>query len=288
MTISSSSYVGLMSHTSNISKSLITQNDSNNDSSLSIEELGIDEEQFSALDGNGDGLVTQNEIARAIDNKLASFNVEIPSKEEFAGLLSDLGLEMPKPPESKENSISSDDFSSLIMSKFDSDGDSLLSSNEVSLLSDKEFSALDTNRDGSISVDELSNAYEQVVSASEATQSAPPSGGSRATFSSEEEYDELDTNKDGVVSIEERNAALGISINSEISSTTIESNNEIKNTLKLLLDTIKLNSQNNSEELNLSNFQNIMKMMNIQSNNNELNTYVSNLSISSSSKFTYA
>lgn len=67
---------------------------------------------------------------------------------------------MPKPPESKENSISSDDFSSLIMSKFDSDGDSLLSSNEVSLLSDEEFSALDTNRDGSISVDELSSAYE--------------------------------------------------------------------------------------------------------------------------------
>lgn len=169
-----------------------------------------------------------------------------------------------------------------------SDGDSLLSSNEVSLLSDEEFSALDTNRDGSISVDELSSAYEQVVSASEATQSAPPSGASRATFSSEEEYDELDTNKDGVVSIEEKNAALGISINSEISSTAIESNNEIKNTLKLLLDTIKLNSQDNSEELNLSNFQNIMKMMNIQSNNNELNTYVSNLSISSSSKFTYA
>lgn len=214
MTISSSSYVGLMSPTSNISKSLITQNDSNNDSSLSIEELGIDEEQFSALDGNGDSLVTQNEIASAIDNKLASFNGEIPSKEEFASLLSDLGLEMPKPPESKENSISSDDFSSLIMSKFDSDGDSLLSSNEVSLLSDEEFSALDTNRDGSISVDELSSAYEQVVSASEATQSAPPSGASRATFSSEEEYDELDTNKDGVVSIEERNAALGISINS--------------------------------------------------------------------------
>ena len=63
MTISSSSYVGLMSPTNNISRSLITQNDSNNDSSLSIEELGINEEQFSALDGNGDSLVTQDEIA---------------------------------------------------------------------------------------------------------------------------------------------------------------------------------------------------------------------------------
>lgn len=289
MTISSSSYVGLMSPTNNISRSLITQNDSNNDSSLSIEELGIDEEQFSALDGNGDSLVTQDEIASAIDSKLASFE-DMPSKEEFASLLSDLGLEMPKPTESKENSASGDDFSSLIMSKFDSDGDSLLSSSEVSLLSDEEFSSLDTNSDGSISSDELSSAYEQVASASGATQSAPPSGGGGGgASSSEEEYDELDTNEDGIVSQEEKNAALGISTNSETSSTATASNDETKNTLKLLLDTIKLNSKNSSEELNLSSFQNIMKMMNNQSNNNELNTYVSNLSTSTTaSKFSYA
>ena len=240
MTISSSSYVGLMSPTNNISRSLITQNDSNNDSSLSIEELEIDEEQFSALDGNGDSLVTQDEIA---------------------SLLSDLGLEMPKPPESKENSAAGDDFSSLIMSKFDSDGDSLLSSSEVSLLSDEEFSSLDTNSDGSISSDELSSAYEQVASASGATQSAPPpsGGGGGGASSSEEEYDELDPNEDGIVSQEEKNAALGISTDSETSSTAVASNDETKNTLKLLLDTIKLNSQNSSEELNLSSFQNIMK-----------------------------
>ena len=289
MTISSSSYVGLMSPTNNISRSLITQNDSNNDSSLSIEELGIDEEQFSALDGNGDSLVTQDEIASAIDSKLASFE-DMPSKEEFASLLSDLGLEIPNPTESKENSASGDDFSSLIMSKFDSDGDSLLSSSEVSLLSDEEFSSLDTNSNGSISSDELSSAYEQVASASGATQSAPPPGGrgGGGASSNEEEYDELDTNEDGIVSQEEKNAALGISTDSETSSTAVASNDETKNTLKLLLDTIKLNSQNSSEELNLSSFQNIMKMMNNQSNNNELNTYVSNLSTSTSSKFSYA
>ena len=39
---------------------------------LSIDELGVDEEQFSALDSDGDGLVTQDEIASAIDSKLAS------------------------------------------------------------------------------------------------------------------------------------------------------------------------------------------------------------------------
>ena len=283
MTISSSSYVGLMSPTSNISKSLITQNDSNNDSSLSIDELGLNEDQFSTLDTNSDSLVTQDEIASAIDSKLSSFDGKMPSKDEFASLLSDLGLEMPEPPTSKQSSASGDDFSSMIMSNYDSNGDSLLSSDEVSLLSDEEFSALDTNTDGSISAEELSGAYQQVASASAATQS----GGGGAS-SSEEEYDELDTNKDGIFSQEEKNAALGISTNSETSSTATASNDETKNTLKLLLDTIKQNSQNSSEELNLSSFKNIMKMMNNQSNNNELNTYVSNLSSSTSSKFSYA
>ena len=289
MTISSYSSMGMMSPVSNISKDIISKSDTNSDSSLSIEELGIDEDQFSALDSNSDSLVTQDEIASAIDSKLASFDGEMPSKEEFSSLLSDLGLEMPEPSTSKQSSVSGDDFSSLIMSQYDSDGDSLLSSSEVSVLSDEEFSALDTDTDGSISAEELSGAYEQVASASGATQSAPPLGGGGGGASSEEEYDELDTNEDGIVSQEEKNAALGISTNSETSSTATASNDETKNTLKLLLDTIKLNSKNSSEELNLSSFQNIMKMMNNQSNNNELNTYVSNLSTSTTaSKFSYA
>lgn len=137
MTISSYSSMGMMSPVSNISKDIISKSDTNSDSSLSIEELGIDEDQFSALDSNSDSLVTQDEIASAIDSKLASFDGEMPSKEEFSSLLSDLGLEMPEPPTSKQSSASGDDFSSLIMSQYDSDGDSLLSSSEVSVLSDE-------------------------------------------------------------------------------------------------------------------------------------------------------
>jgi len=64
----------MMPPVSNISKDIVAQNDKNSDSSLSIEELGIDEEQFSALDSDSDGLVTQNEIASAIDSKLSSFD----------------------------------------------------------------------------------------------------------------------------------------------------------------------------------------------------------------------
>lgn len=281
MTISSYSSIGIMSPISNISKDIISQSDTNSDSSLSIDELGVSEEQFSTLDNDGDGLVTQNEIASAIDSKLSSFDGEMPSKEEFESLISELGLQMPEPSTTKE----ANDFSSMIMSSYDSDSDSLLSASEVSILSDEEFSALDTNSDGSISTDELSSAYDQVTNTSSnssefvASMPPPPSGGGSSSASEEEEYDELDTNKDGVVSQEEKNTALGIET---------ADNSTVKDTIKLLLDTIKTNSSDSSENLDLSNFKNIMKMMNNQTNNSELNSYVKNLSNSNSSIFNYA
>lgn len=292
MTISSYSSIGMMSPTNNISKDIISKSDTNSDSSLSIDELGINQDQFSALDSNSDSLVTQDEIASAIDNKLSSYNGEMPSKEDFASMLSDLGLEMPETPAKKEGSSSAgSDFSSLIMSQYDSNGDSSLSSDEVSTLTDNEFSALDSNGDETISTDELSSAFEQVASSNNTstTQSAPPpSGGSGTSVTSSTEYDEDDTNKDGVVSQEEKNAALGISTDGTTSSTSVASNQDTKDSIKLLLDTIKLNSQDSSKEVDLSNFKNIMKMMNNQNNNSDLNTYVSNLSSSTSSKFSYA
>ena len=98
----------------------------------------------------------------------------MPSKEEFESLISELGLQMPESSTTKE----ANDFSSMIMSSYDSDSDSLLSASEVSILSDEEFSALDTNSDGSISTDELSSAYDQVTNtssnSSEFVASMPP------------------------------------------------------------------------------------------------------------------
>jgi hypothetical protein len=58
-------------------------------------------------------------------------------------------------------------------------------------------------------------------------------------------------------------------------------------TIKMLFETIKTNTTQNDEELDLGNFKNLMTMVNNQSNNSELNAYVSNLA-SSSSKFNYA
>ena len=276
--ISSIGSIGMISPLTNISKDVVAKNDTNSDSSLSLEELGINQEQFSFLDSDSDGLVTQNEIATAIDNKLSQFNGEMPSKEEFQSLISDLGLVIAESPISKESS----DFASLIMSNYDTDGDLSLSSSEVSLLSDEEFSTLDSNGDSSISSDELSSAYDKVSESSSSTKSEPPMGGGSMASSSEEEYDELDTNEDGIVSEKEKLAGLGINSDSSVSNETS------KDTIKLLLDTIKLNSTNDSTDLDLSSFKNIMKMMNNETNNTNLNTYVNNLSTSNNSVFNYA
>lgn len=207
----------------------------------------------------------------------------MPSKEEFASLLSDLGLEMPEPPKlpTMEDTMATD-----IMTQYDTNSDGLLSNEELSLLSDEEFLALDADSDGSVSSEELSSAIEQVAS----SKLTAPAGGGNMNTSSEEEYDEADTNQDGIVSFEEKMAALGIDMSSENENSTqsqTASNEEMLETIKMLFETIKTNTTRKDENLDLSNFKNLMTMVNNQSNNSELNTYVSNLA-SFSTKFNYA
>ena len=97
-------------------------------------------------------------------------------------------------------------------------------------------------------------------------------------FDEIEELDQLSEAIKNISSEEEKNAALGISTND---------NTSMKETVKLLLDTIKLNSENSSTNTDLTNFKNIMKMLNNQTNNNDLNTYVKNLSSTNSTNFSY-
>ncbi|WP_320034042.1 hypothetical protein [Halarcobacter sp.] len=293
-TITSTNSIGMLpSITSQISTDIISQNDSDSNESLSIEELDISEDLFSSLDNDSDGLVTQNEIASAIDSELSSYD-QMPNPEEFATLLSNLGLEMPELPEKPQNN----QLATELMSTYDTDGDSLLSSDEVSILNEEEFSALDSDGDGSITTDELSAAIDEVtngnassteVSAasedSKTSSGTPPPGGS-ASSSEEEDYDELDTNEDGIVSFEEKMAGLGIDVNETSDSSDIASNPQ--ESIKMLFEAIKYNSSDNENGLDLSSFGNIMKMVNNENNNQEINTYVNNLSNSTSSLFGYA
>ncbi len=285
---SNSSIMAMMPPVKNISKDIISQSDKNSDSALSIDELGIDESQFNSLDSDSDGLVTQDEIASAIDSKLSSSfeDGQIPSKEEFASMLSEMGLKMPPPPDKQGDSSSkNDEFATQIISSFDSNGDSLLSSDEVSMLDSEEFSTLDSDGDGSISQSELTSAFEQ-VSKNGTPPPPPPGGGGMQQSSSDEDesYSSLDTNQDGIISQEEKDAALGL----DSSSTSNSSSQDVMDSLKLLMDAIKLNSESSENSLDLNNFKNMMKISNNATNNSDLNTYLTNSSKNSSSTFNYA
>lgn len=299
--ITSVSNYGMMtSISSQISSDIISQNDINADESLSIDELDINEDLFNSLDGDSDGLVTQSEIASAIDTELSNYD-EMPTPEEFASLLSNLGLEMPEPSSKPESS----DFATELMSAYDADGDSLLTSDEVSVLNEEEFNALDTDGNGSITTDELTAAIDEVASGiSDTTTSssesiedtttassagAIPSGGVAAS-SEDEEYDELDTNEDGYVSFEERMAGLGINVDESPSSSSDSTadNTSQQESIKMLFEAIKYNSKDSENDLDLSSFGNIMKIANNNSNNQELNTYVNNLSNNTTSLYGYA
>lgn len=291
MTISSIGMTSMMPSLSNISKDIISQTDTDSDSALSLEELGIDEELFSSLDSDSDGLVTQSELTSAIESKLSDYGDTMPSPEEFASMLADLGLEMPEPPEKPQDDTSSmsSDFASQLMSVYDSDGDSLLTSEEVSLLTSDEFSALDTDGDGSISLEELTSSVDEVASTG-ATSVAPPAGGaggammgggSSSSDSEDETYDVMDTNEDGTVSRAEMEAYYGISSDEDTQTST--SNQNALDNIKMLMDALKTNSDDTVDQ---NSFSGMLKIINAQNNNSEINTYLSKSSTSSS--FSYA
>lgn len=273
--------------TSLMSSNLISKKDSNSDSSLSIDEMGVGEDIFSSIDSDSDGLVSQSELTTAIETKMSEFNGEMPSKDEFQSMLSELGFEAPE--EASESKLSNgSDLASTIMSEYDSNGDSLLSSEEVSMLTADQFSTLDSDGDGSISSEELTSAVNTVASQG-SVQGPPPGGGGGGggqVASSEEEYDAMDTNQDGTVSLEELQAYYGTT--SENSSTEALTNNDQNalDNLQLLMDTLKTNSEDKA--VNSNSFDGLLKAINTQNNNSEINTYIQNANTNSSALFGYA
>lgn len=134
------SNVSSISPVSAISRDDRDTNDSDSDESISIGEWGFDEGIFASLDSTSNSLDTQNEIASAIDTSLSKLNGEMPNKEDFASLLSDLGLEIPS---SNEEQAYQNSFSTLVSGQ---------NSTENEFLSSKEESeVLDINDDASIS-----------------------------------------------------------------------------------------------------------------------------------------
>ncbi len=77
---------------------LVSSLDQNSDSSLSIDELELSEEDFASLDTDGDGSLTTEELTETIASKLEELEASKPSKEEFATMMQEMGIQPPPPP----------------------------------------------------------------------------------------------------------------------------------------------------------------------------------------------
>lgn len=187
--------------------SLLGQLDSDISGGLSLEESGLEQDSFDALDADGDGTVTGFELEDALNSGVASIGDD-----------GTLTVDASAASDAAAQAYSS--LTAMIMGLADSDQSGDLTQEESGLDEDT-FSQYDLDGDGVITGDELSTAIENgVASSSDSSLTAAVSGSSASSASSgssssssdedeeEEEYDELDTNKDGMVSTEELAAAI--------------------------------------------------------------------------------
>lgn len=208
-----------------IAQKLFADLDSDESKGLSLEESGLEQSLFSAMDSDGNGMVSIAELEAALENSAMFARMQ-------AGL--------PQPPPANNH-----DFAQKLFDDLDTDGSQGLSLEE-SGLDQALFNALDSDGNGTVSISELETALENAAMAAPVQAGipeAPPAGnGERANAQDvlaaimnsgeaseatavaatgatagsgggggggdSDEYDALDTNEDGVVSAEELRAAM--------------------------------------------------------------------------------
>jgi len=298
----------------NLVSQIMESNDIDGSDSLTIEELGLSQEDFTSFDTDSDGFLSSSELEETLSSKLESMKNQELTPESFASFLSEMGVEVPSPPTQGKipnaAQIAQDIFSSKSTNE-----NGLITIDELGV-SEELFSTLDIDSDGAISQEELEESltalFDSVESGDTTKEAAgavlstlgvappgsdsgevdgsgtqasngeaggvPPAGGGAGAgggSSSEEEYDEADTNQDGYVSAAEQAAYDG---------TTDETSQDYA--LKLvssLLEALKIEDMSNAEDMDLSKFKSVMSMINNQTQDSstadKLNTYVSNLDL---------
>lgn len=266
---------------STISSQMISQKDSDEDSSLSIEEMGVSDDIFSSYDSDSNGLVSQSELTTAIDTALSQFSGEMPSKEDFQSMLSSFGFESTS--SSQSLSSAQDELISSVLENYDASN--LSESDAEAIVAAFQDAGIEPSEELASAMEEAGFDAQEVgtlagVGAAQGGTPPPPpgGGGGMSTSEAEEVFDILDTNEDGTVSLEELEEAYG----SDDETTSLSSNqqNALDN-LGVLMDMLKAGTEGEDSSIDSKNFDGLLKAINTQNNNSEINSYLQNTNTSS-------
>lgn len=284
-----------------LSSKVMETSDLNSDSLLSIDEVNISDETFSSMDEDGDGSLSSSELETSFSTMLDNIKNQTTSPKEFAELLTNMGLDVPAPPSKGGGMPNVSEMASDIFSKNDTNEDGLLSVDELDI-SEELMSIIDSNEDGSITQEELSQGlktlFESVESGEKSKEEVgdaltslgvePPQGrpeggpggggqgggGGGGESASTDEYEEADLNEDGIVTTAEQAQYDGIS-STDMADYTMD-------LVSTLMDALK-NEDDSSDSMDLSKFKSIMSMVNNETQDNstaqKLNAYISNLDL---------
>ena len=273
---------------SNISTQMISKKDSDEDSSLSSKEMGVSNDIFSSYDSDSSDLISQSELTTAIETAMSQFDGSMPSKEDFQSMLSSFGFEVASSSSSTTSSnisTSQSETISSILSEYDasnlsqSDAKNIVSAfKETGIEPSEEL--INTMADAGFDAQEIGTL---------AGAGGPQGGGGAPMASSDtsEVYDAMDTNEDGTVSVAELQAAYSSSSTSSTTSVSSNQQNALDN-LSVLMNVLKSGntSEDGTSSVDTKSFDGILKAINNQNNNSQINTYLQNTT--SSSLFGYA
>lgn len=270
---------------STMASHMISKKDSDSDSNLSINELGVNSDTFSSYDTDANALLSQSELTTAIDTAMSQFDGEMPSKEEFQAILADFGFEPGN--DSSNSNLSSSQLETISSTLENYDSDNLSKSDAQAIVAAFQEAGINPSSDLETAMEEAGFSAQEVGTlAGVGPQGGAPQGGGAgaATSSAEEEtYDAMDTNQDGVVSLDELEEYYGINTDNSSQELSTSQQNSLDN-LQLLMRTLKSSDETGS--ISTNSFDGLLKAINNQNNNSEINTYLQNTNVSS--LFNYA
>ena len=268
---------------SSISNQMISSKDTDDDSSLSVEELDVSNNIFASYDSDSNGLLSQSELTTAIDTAMSEFSGEMPSKEDFQSVLSSFGFETTS--QSQSISSSQEETISSILSEYDADN--LTQSDAEEIVTAFEEAGIKQSSELESVMEEAGfDAQEVGTLAGVGVQGGTPplaGGGAVSSSETEEEYDDLDTNEDGIVSMEELQESYSSS-SEENTTVTSEQQNALDN-LGVLMNMLKTGTESEDSSVDSKNFDGLIKAINNQNNNNNINVYLQNTNIGSLSGY---